>query len=288
MNPQLLGDGAAAAAVRSDPGDAGADPAAARGPRPSLSVVVPVFNEAENVAPLIDEIAAALADHGPIEIIYVDDGSTDDTVARLSACRADRPILRVLRHDRRSGQSAAVRTGVAAARAPWIVTLDGDGQNDPADLPRLIDHVRAAAPDRRPALVGGLRLNRRDTWSRRLAGRFANLLRQSLLRDGCSDTGCGLKLFRRDAFLGVAQFGATHRFLPALFRAAGHATAFLPVGHRPRRRGTSKYGNARRAAVGLVDLLGVLWLTRRTPRPPVVSEADGDRADPAASAAPLP
>ncbi|MGQ9365156.1 glycosyltransferase family 2 protein [Azospirillum sp. ST 5-10] len=238
-----------------------------------LSVVIPVFNEAENVIPLLDEVEAALAGHGPFEVVFVDDGSTDDTVARLAgrvaASAGRRDAVRVVRHLQRSGQSAAVRTGAKAARGAWIATLDGDGQNDPADIPALI--ARAGEADH-PLLVGGLRRTRRDTWSKRAASRFANGLRQAMLKDGCADTGCGLKLFRRDAFLDLPYFGAMHRFLPALFRAHGHPVAYVPVNHRPRQRGTSKYTNLRRGLIGVVDLLGVYWLKRRTQLSPAVEE----------------
>lgn len=237
----------------------------------ALSVVVPVYNEAENVAPLLAEIEAALKGRFAHEIIFVDDGSDDETPARLGAAVAA-GRLRALRHVRRSGQSAAVRTGVKAARHPWIATLDGDGQNDPADIPRMIDAVLAAAPDNQPALVGGLRLTRRDTASKRVASRLANAARQAVLADGCVDSGCGAKLFRRDAFLDLPFFGAIHRFLPALFKAHGHRTTFVEVNHRPRARGASKYTNLRRGLIGLVDLMGVYWLMRRTKLSPAVED----------------
>lgn len=227
-----------------------------------LSVVVPVFNEADNVLPLLDEIERALTPAGGFEVIFVDDQSDDDTPARLGpAVRAGR--LRVLRHDRRSGQSAAVRSGVKAAHGEWVVTLDGDGQNDPADIPALFALVSERKAGS-PMLVGGLRKKRQDSLSKRWASKFANAVRQSLLQDGCTDSGCGLKLFRRDAFLDLPFFGAMHRFLPALFRAHGHPVAYVPVNHRPRERGVSKYNNWRRGLIGVVDLLGVYWLKRRT------------------------
>ncbi len=225
-----------------------------------LSVVIPVLNEADNVLPLLEEIERAVTGQGAVEVVFVDDGSTDDTALRLEpAVVAGR--VRVVRHARRSGQSAAVRTGVKAARGEWIATLDGDGQNDPADIPNLL--ARTAAADA-PALVGGVRAKRRDAWSKRAASRLANAVRQALLQDGCDDSGCGIKVFRRDAFLDLPFFGAMHRFLPALFTAQGHATAFIPVNHRPRTRGASKYTNLRRGLIGVVDLLGVWWLKRRT------------------------
>lgn len=235
----------------------------------SVSVVVPVFNEADNVLPLLAEIETALQGHISFEIIFIDDGSDDDTVARLApAVAAGR--LRLLRHLIRSGQSAAVRSGVKAARHPWVATLDGDGQNDPADILNLLAAAQAAPADQRPALVGGLRLTRRDTLSKRLASRFANAIRQALLEDGCRDSGCGIKLFRRDVFLDLPFFGAIHRFLPALFCAHGHKTAYVPVNHRPRGLGASKYTNWRRGLIGVVDLLGVYWLKRRTRLSPAV------------------
>ncbi|WP_434624852.1 glycosyltransferase family 2 protein [Azospirillum sp. B2RO_4] len=232
-----------------------------------LSVVVPVFNEAENVLPLLEEIERALLPVGGFEIIFVDDQSDDDTQARLAAA-VEAGRLRVLRHVRRSGQSAAVRSGVKAARGEFVVTLDGDGQNDPADIPALFALVSTGEAGA-PVLVGGLRKKRQDTLSKRWASKFANAVRQSFLQDGCTDSGCGLKLFRRDAFLDLPFFGAMHRFLPALFRAHGHPVAYVPVNHRPRERGVSKYNNWRRGLIGVVDLLGVYWLKRRTKLSPV-------------------
>jgi dolichol-phosphate mannosyltransferase len=236
-----------------------------------LSIVVPVYNEAENVLPLLAEIDASLRASPPVEILFVDDGSDDETPTRLKSGMAGRSDLRVLRHQPRSGQSAAVATGVRAAGGDWIATLDGDGQNDPADIPRLL-----AAVERDPglSLVGGLRQKRRDSLSRRLAGRWANAIRQSVLKDGCTDTGCGLKLFRREAFLALPSFDGMHRFLPALFLRQGYRVAYLPVGHRPRERGISKYSNIRRAMIGIADLMGVWWLRRRA-RLPAVDEVRG-------------
>jgi len=233
-----------------------------------LSVVIPVLDEAENVAPLAEEIGRALgttAHAGRYEIVYVDDGSTDGTDRALAALAAGPLPVRVLRHDRPYGQSAAIRSGVAAARGDWIVTLDGDGQNDPADIPTLLTARERAARDGvpPPGLVGGLRVDRHDSPSRRRASRFANALRGRMLGDDCPDTGCGLKLFRRDVFLTLPRLRSTHRFLPALFRIGGERTVYVPVGHRPRRAGRSKYGNLKRGLVGAVDLLGVYWLKRR-------------------------
>jgi dolichol-phosphate mannosyltransferase len=234
-----------------------------------LSIVVPVYNEAENVLPLLCEIDQALVGLGAIEIIFVDDGSEDDTAARIKSAQGSRPGLRLLRHRPRSGQSAAVLTGVQAASGEWIATLDGDGQNDPADIPALL---RLTDEDAGLALIAGLRRKRQDSMSRRFAGRFANGLRQYILKDGCSDAGCGLKLFRRDAFLGLPSFDGMHRFLPALFLRQGYRVAYEPVSHRPRQRGVSKYGNLRRALIGISDLIGVWWLMRRARRPAVSEE----------------
>jgi dolichol-phosphate mannosyltransferase len=233
---------------------------------PRLSVVVPVFNEAENVLPLLAEIRAALAGHD-FEAVFVDDHSDDDTVVRLL------PELdgstRLVRHAHRAGQSAAVRSGVQAARGAWIATLDGDGQNDPADLPKLIAR---AWDEGGPDLVGGLRLKRKDIWSKRVATRIGNGVRQAILRDGCTDSGCGIKVFRRDLFLGLPYFSAMHRFLPALVQMHGGRAEFVPVNHRPRQRGVSKYGNIGRGLIGMVDLVGILWLRRRTKLPGAVRE----------------
>jgi dolichol-phosphate mannosyltransferase len=231
-----------------------------------VSVVVPVYNEAENVLPLLAEIRAALAGHDH-EVIFVDDRSEDDTAERLAPELDAR--TRLVRHARRAGQSAAIRTGAAAARGEWIATLDGDGQNDPADLPGLLARAWAEGG---PELVGGLRLKRRDTWSKRVATKVGNGVRQAVLNDGCPDTGCGIKVFRRDVFLGLPFFSAMHRFLPALFAMHGARAEYVPVNHRPRRRGVSKYGNLSRGLQGILDLLGVLWLRRRTRLPGAARE----------------
>ena len=233
---------------------------------PAVSVVVPVHDEAENIRPLVAEIHAALADR-PHEIIYVDDGSRDDTLEILLELRAEYPQLRVLAHEKACGQSTAIRTGVKAARAPWIATLDGDGQNDPADIPHLLALVEA--PDRDPALrlINGHRHQRRDTWVRRMSSKVANFVRRSLLHDDTPDSGCGLKVFERAAWLDLPFFDHIHRFTPALFLANGHKVASVKVNHRPRTRGRSKYGIANRLWVGIVDLFGVVWLLRRTTRP---------------------
>jgi dolichol-phosphate mannosyltransferase len=239
---------------------------------PALSVVVPVHNEAGNVAPLVAEIARALDGRLTYEIVYVDDGSTDGTARALAEMAV--PELRALRLRRPCGQSAAIRAGVRAARAPWVVTLDGDGQNDPADIPAMLAARDGAAA--KAVLVAGVRAKRRDTLAKRWASRLANRLRGWLLRDRARDTGCGLKLFPRAAFLELPQFDHMHRFLPALFAAAGVTLVELPVNHRPRSKGRSHYGIVDRGLVGLVDLFGVAWLQRRTTRPIIESE---DRHD---------
>lgn len=237
-----------------------------------ISVVIPVCNEADNVEPLAREVQAALANHRPFEIIFVDDGSTDATVARLLAARSGGvPEIRLLRHSVRSGQSAAVHTGVRAAQAPWIATLDGDGQNDPADIPALIA-AQAASGDDLLLIMGNRKASRQDSWLRKLSSSVANGVRGRLLRDGTPDTGCGIKLMHRATFLELPRFNHMHRFLPALFQRAGARVISVPVRHRPRTRGTSKYGLNNRLWVGIVDLFGVRWLIRRNPPHTQVSE----------------
>lgn len=239
---------------------------------PALSVVVPVRNEAGNIAPLIDEIHAALAKMpGGYEIIYVDDGSDDATATELAAVAKNDPALRVLRHRRSCGQSQATITGVRAARGAWIATLDGDGQNDPADLPKLLA-ARDGATDAPRVLFIGQRTGRRDTLSRVVASRIANTVRGVLLNDGTRDSGCGLKLIRRDMFLALPRFNALHRFMPALVRRAGGRVVSVAIGHRPRLRGTSKYGILGRGLLGIADLFGVFWLIRRNTQPIVDDE----------------
>jgi dolichol-phosphate mannosyltransferase len=226
-----------------------------------LSVVIPVKNEAENIAPLVAEIRAALEGGAPFEIIYVDDGSTDGTAAEVRRLAAAGAPVRLVRHARSCGQSAAIRTGVRNARGAWIATLDGDGQNDPADIPRLWQLARA---ENAPALIAGWRQARRDTWWKRLSSRIANGVRGRMLGDATPDTGCGLKVFRRDLFLDLPYFDHMHRFLPALVKRAGGRTVSVPVNHRPRARGKSNYGTLDRLTVGIVDLFGVMWLMRRS------------------------
>jgi dolichol-phosphate mannosyltransferase len=227
-----------------------------------LSVVVPVCNEAENVEPLAREIDAALAGVA-YEMIFIDDGSTDDTAMILRRLKSALPALRVLRHSFRSGQSAAVASGVRAARAAWIATLDGDGQNDPADIPKLL--AEQAKFENRGVLLfmGNRKASRKDSAFRKLQSSIANGVRSSLLGDGTPDTGCGIKLFSRETFLELPRFDHMHRFLPALFQRHGSRVVSVPVGHRPRTRGTSKYGMLNRLWVGIVDIAGVMWLRRR-------------------------
>ena len=232
-------------------------------PHPEVSVVIPVCNEQDNVLPLAREIHAALEDRYGYETIFVDDGSTDGTADAVRAARADgMPEIRLIRHAVRSGQSAAVATGVREARAPWIATLDGDGQNDPADIPSLLDAMRQAASPRLK-LVMGNRTTRRDSWLRRLSSRVANGVRGGLLRDGTPDTGCGIKVFDRAVFLDMPRFNHMHRFMPALYQREGYEVISVPVNHRERTRGKSKYGLHNRLWVGIVDLFGVMWLIRR-------------------------
>lgn len=231
---------------------------------PALSVVVPVFNESGNVAGLVDEIVAALRDRVDFEMVFVDDHSADETLAVLGALKARVPELRVLHHATRSGQSTAVRTGVKAARAPWIATLDGDGQNDPADIPKLLARRDAGAAEVK--CYAGWRVERRDSGSKRWASKWANAIRAAMLRDATPDTGCGIKLFEREAFLELPFFNHMHRYLPALFQRSGWTTVSVPVNHRPRGAGVSKYTNWQRALVGIADLRGVAWLIRRGTR----------------------
>jgi dolichol-phosphate mannosyltransferase len=234
-----------------------------------LSVVVPVRNEAGNVAPLVDEIAAALAPLAAFEIVYVDDGSDDATPAELQELRGRVPPLRVVRHEQSCGQSTAILTGVLAARHPWIATLDGDGQNDPADILRLLDRLASAQPGENLQLLCGWRAQRQDTWLRRLSSRVANGVRGRVLRDRTPDTGCGLKVFPREVFLRLPYFDHMHRFLPALVQRHGGAVESVVVTHRARTRGRSKYGLFDRLWVGIVDLFGVGWLIARSRIPEI-------------------
>jgi dolichol-phosphate mannosyltransferase len=234
-----------------------------------FSIVIPAHDEAKNVAPYLEEISTALEGKGEYEVLWVDDGSEDDTLPRLMAEARRFPHLRIVRHRRRSGQSTALATGVARARASLIVTLDGDGQNDPADIPRLLEVFRGAAGEPGPQLVTGYRRRRQDAWLKRITSRIANTVRAELLRDRTPDTGCGLKVFRRDAFLALPAFDHMHRFLPALFLREGGTVLSVEVSHRPRLYGRTHYGTFDRLWVGIVDLLGVMWLLRRSIHPEV-------------------
>jgi dolichol-phosphate mannosyltransferase len=236
----------------------------------AVSIVVPVRNEADNVAPLIAEIGAALDGRWPYEIIYVNDGSTDATGERLAAVMKQRGNLRQIRHAISSGQSAAVRSGVRAARGAIVATLDGDGQNNPAFLPELISAIENSGD--RIGLVAGQRVGRKDTGFKKLQSRVANGVRDAILRDGTRDTGCGLKAFRRDVFLAMPYFDGLHRFLPALVRREGYEIAYVDVIDRPRQSGVSNYGFFDRLWIGIMDLAGVWWLLRRKKPTPVATE----------------
>jgi dolichol-phosphate mannosyltransferase len=237
-----------------------------------LSVVVPVRNEAENIDPLLAEIHAALDGRVEFEVVYVDDGSDDATAGVLAEARARYPRLRVVRHRTACGQSAAIATGIRAARGAWNATLDGDGQNDPADIPRLWDMLTRDGQATPRRVIIGRRAKRRDTLAKRVASRLANKIRAGLLHDHTPDTGCGLKLFAREAFLELPRFDHMHRYLPALFLKRGCTVTSVDVNHRPRERGVSKYGVLDRLWVGISDLMGVMWLQRRTSVPVIVSE----------------
>jgi len=231
---------------------------------PELSAVVPIHNERDNIVPLLTEVVTALRGKTDFEMVYVDDCSKDDSLAVLTSAKAQFPELRVMRHLSQSGQSTALRTGIKAARGAWIATLDGDGQNDPADIPKLLT-MRAESPAA-IKLFAGWRVDRKDTGSKRWASKFANGIRSRLLRDATPDTGCGIKLFERAAFLDLPYFDHMHRYLPALFQRAGWQVKSVPVNHRPRGSGVSNYNNLNRALVGISDLRGVSWLIRRSKR----------------------
>jgi dolichol-phosphate mannosyltransferase len=237
---------------------------------PAISVVVPVRNEAENIEPLLAEIQAALDGVETFEVIYVDDGSIDGTTELLISAMQVYPALRVVRHAEPCGQSAALVTGIRNARAPWIVTLDGDGQNDPVDIPALLNVLHDSNQPFAPQLICGNRKRRRDAWVKRVSSRIANRVRRMALRDGTPDTGCSLKLFSRELFLTLPQFDHMHRFLPTLVQAAGGKVISVEVTHRPRQRGKTHYGVWDRLWVSIVDLFGVMWLERRMKRPQIV------------------
>ena len=236
-----------------------------------LSVVVPVYNEEENAGPLAAEIAAAL-DGTAYEMIFINDCSTDSTLDVLTALKKKYKTLRVLSHRQNAGQSRGVRTGVLHAKGEFIATLDGDGQNDPADIPALFAQITRADAPENLALVGGRRAKRKDTWAKRAASRFGNGVRKWLLKDEADDTGCGLKVFRRDAFLLLPYFDHIHRYIPALMLREGYAIEFADVGHRNREFGVSKYTNFGRLVVSVADLRGVIWLRKRARNPGGVDE----------------
>jgi dolichol-phosphate mannosyltransferase len=236
----------------------------------AVSIVVPVRNEADNVAPVITEIAAALDGRWNYEIIYVNDGSTDATGERLSSLMKERSNLRQLRHGASTGQSAAVRSGVRAARGPIVATLDGDGQNNPVFLPALVSAIEQGGE--RTGLAAGQRVGRKDTGFKKIQSRIANAVRSAILHDGTRDTGCGLKAFRREVFLALPYFDGLHRFLPALVRREGYEIVYVDVIDRPRHSGVSNYGFFDRLWIGIMDLAGVWWLIRRKKPTPVVTE----------------
>ena len=243
-----------------------------------IAVVVPVHNEQENIRPLIEEIAAAMNGVGDYEIVYVNDGSTDGTADQLDVMMAEHPRLSVYVHETACGQSAAVATGVKRARATFIATLDGDGQNDPADIPALFARLKAEAePDL--LLVAGWRAKRKDTAWKRFQSRIANKIRAGLLGDNTPDTGCGLKVFTREAFLDMPRFDHMHRYLPALMIRRGGRVESVEVNHRHRERGISKYGMWDRLSVAIRDLLGVMWLIKRGSKPRVSTVRQGQSAD---------
>lgn len=250
-----------------------------------ITVVVPALNEAGNIGRLVAEIYETVPRPTLAEVIVVDDGSDDATPDEVKALIAagDHPGLRLIRHASRCGQSVAMRTGITAANSPVIATIDGDGQNDPSDIPKLLTHLSAPGSGG-VALVGGWRKDRKDTGAKRFASRAANKIRDWVLRDDCPDTACGIKVYWRDAFMRLPFFTSMHRFLPALFLTYGHKVEYVPVNDRPRQAGKSKYTNLVRAIVGLYDLFGVSWLRRRTRVPVVVEEIAADAARQATAA----
>ncbi len=242
------------------------------GDAPQIAVVVPMHNEEENAAELIGEIASALAPTGNFEIIAVNDASSDNTLGVLAGLKDTHKELRVLSHKQNAGQSRAVRTGIIAARAPIIATLDGDGQNDPADIPALFARLTRKDAPQLLAMIAGERAKRQDSAAKKFASRFANGLRKRVLKDGANDTGCGLKVFYRGAFLRLPFFDHIHRYLPALMVREGLMVEFMPVNHRPRLHGVSKYNNLNRALVAIRDMMGVIWLQARARQPGEIEE----------------
>lgn len=231
-----------------------------------ISVVVPVYNEAENVNKLVGEIATAL-DGQSYEMIFVNDASSDDTEAALKALKDEYTALRVISHRQNAGQSRAIRSGILAAQSEYIATLDGDGQNDPADIPALYKTITRPSAPETLAMVGGRRAKRQDSWAKKVGSRFGNGIRKRLLKDNADDTGCGLKVFKRDAFLRLPYFDHIHRYIPALMLREGYTTEFVDVNHRHREHGVSKYTNFGRLMVSIADLRGVMWLNRRSRNP---------------------
>lgn len=249
-----------------------------------IAVVIPAYNEAGNIGRLVEETFAVVPAAVLGEVIVVDDASDDQTGVEIKSLLKQYPALRYLRHGRRAGQSAALRSGIMAARQTIIATMDGDGQNDPKDIPRLL--ARLGAQGEEPAMVAGIRTGRKAKGSRKAASRFANWIRDTVLADGCPDTGCGLKLYRRDAYLALPYFSSMHRYLPAFFLSYGHEIAYEPVNDRPRLAGVSKYTNLGRALIGLYDLVGVSWLRKRTTIPPIAEDLAGRaKEEPARKAA---
>lgn len=240
---------------------------------PAVSIVLPAYNEAGNIERLVREIFAVVPQALIGEVIVVDDASDDGTAAEVKAMLGDYARLRYMRFERRSGQSAAIHAGVRAARFSLVATLDGDGQNDPADIAALVEQATRSSPA--PALVGGIRANRHAERSKQLASRFANWIRDKVLADQCPDTGCGIKIFDREAFLALPSFTGMHRYLPALFQMHGHGVAYVPVNDRPRLSGKSKYTNLGRALIGIYDLIGVRWLSARAIAPRVAEQQGG-------------
>jgi len=229
----------------------------------NLSVVIPVFNEEQSIGSLITEISDALIkiDH---EIVVVDDCSSDETVDVLTKIQLTNKRLRIIRHKNNYGQSLAVRTGVKCAKSSWIATLDGDGQNDPSDIPRLFDALIDKSGNNKNILIAGYRYKRKDSWLKRMSSKYANKVRSGLLKDEVPDTGCGLKLFSRDYFLDLPLFNHMHRYIPALYISRGGVVLSLEVNHRHREKGYSKYGFNNRFWVGIVDLFGVMWIQKRS------------------------
>jgi dolichol-phosphate mannosyltransferase len=243
-----------------------------KGPAMSVSVVIPALNEAGNIGRLVEETYAAIPPGRWSEVIVIDDCSDDETGAEVKALMGTYPGLRYLRHGQRSGQSAAIRTGVLAASSPLIATMDGDGQNDPHDIPNLLSRLGASMSEG-PTMVSGVRVNRKAVGSKRIASVIGNRVRDAAFKDNCPDSGCGIKVYWREAFLRIPFFSSMHRFMPALFLAAGYRVAYEPVNDRARRVGVSKYTNFGRALTGIYDLFGVVWLRKRTIIPHIVEDS---------------